>query len=285
MTSGLSRTRTSSGGRAAPPETGAPGHAARTSASSADSMATQRSGSAVAAARTAARRSASVLPTPSSVIRSFGTPARRATAHSPRDTTFAPKPRDGDLGDDRGDVVGLDRVLADPRVGERRRGSAAGGPVERRQVGDVDRRAGPRRGVAQRVGESRPRRPGGRGQPQSGTTSRTTVLTRLRTIAPMNAATIVSEREQVRREVADREVEARPRSRSRAVSSSRPALITNPNRPRVMNEIGSASSPHDRPDEAVDHAEDQRQDDDPDELAVVGDEVEAGGSGRTLVRT
>jgi hypothetical protein len=32
------------------------------------------------------------LPTPSKVIRSFGTPAREATAHSPRDTTFAPQP-------------------------------------------------------------------------------------------------------------------------------------------------------------------------------------------------
>ena len=46
-----------------------------------------------AAARTAARRSAWVLPIPSSEIRSFGTPARRASVHSPRDTTFAPNPR------------------------------------------------------------------------------------------------------------------------------------------------------------------------------------------------
>ena len=34
-----------------------------------------------------------VLPIPSSVMRSFGTPARRARAHSPRETTFAPNPR------------------------------------------------------------------------------------------------------------------------------------------------------------------------------------------------
>ena len=56
-------------------------------------MATQPSGAPVAAARTAARRSASVLPIPSRVIRSFGRPARRAAAHSPRETTFAPNPR------------------------------------------------------------------------------------------------------------------------------------------------------------------------------------------------
>ena len=66
---------------------------ASAAASSADSTATQRSGSPAAAARTAARRSASVLPIPSSVIAAFGTPARRASAHSPRDTTLAPKPR------------------------------------------------------------------------------------------------------------------------------------------------------------------------------------------------
>jgi len=46
-----------------------------------------------AAARTARRRSASALPIPSNVMRSFGTPARRAIAHSPLDTTFAPRPR------------------------------------------------------------------------------------------------------------------------------------------------------------------------------------------------
>ena len=51
------------------------------------------SGALPAEARTASRRSASVLPTPSSVVRPFGTPARRAIAHSPRDTTLAPKPR------------------------------------------------------------------------------------------------------------------------------------------------------------------------------------------------
>ena len=51
------------------------------------------SGASPAEARTASRRSASVLPIPSSVVRPFGTPARRAIAHSPRDTTLAPKPR------------------------------------------------------------------------------------------------------------------------------------------------------------------------------------------------
>ena len=63
-------------------------------ASSGDSSAIQRSGEPSAAARAASRRSAGVLPTPSSVIRSFGTPARRASAHSPRETTFAPNPRE-----------------------------------------------------------------------------------------------------------------------------------------------------------------------------------------------
>ncbi len=88
-TSGLSRYRTSS--RRPPP-------ARRTSlasaaASSGDSIATQRSGVPDAAARTAARRSAGVLPMPSSEIRSSAMPARRASVHSPRETTFAPKPR------------------------------------------------------------------------------------------------------------------------------------------------------------------------------------------------
>ena len=58
-------------------------------------MATQASGVLpTAVARTAARRSSSVLPIPSSEIRPFGTPARRAIAHSPRETTFAPNPRE-----------------------------------------------------------------------------------------------------------------------------------------------------------------------------------------------
>ena len=70
--------------------------------------------------RIAARRSASVLPTPSSEIRSSGTPARRATAHSPRETTLAPKPREVTSATIGRHVVGLDRVLPDPRVGERR---------------------------------------------------------------------------------------------------------------------------------------------------------------------
>jgi hypothetical protein len=44
-----------------------------------------------------------------------------------------------DLGDDRGDVVRLDAVLADPRVGKRRR-KGRGRCLQRRQVGDVGRR-------------------------------------------------------------------------------------------------------------------------------------------------
>src|SRR5688572_14072108 len=65
---------------------------ARAAASSGDSTATQASGSPCAAASAAARRSAAVLPTPSSVICAFDTPARVAIDHSPRETTFAPKP-------------------------------------------------------------------------------------------------------------------------------------------------------------------------------------------------
>ena len=102
------------------------------------------SGAPSAAARTAARRSAGVLPIPSSVIRAFGTPARRASVHSPRDTTFAPNPRSRDRRDHGRDVVRLDRVLADDRVGERgddRRACR----VERREVRDV--RGGARTGA------------------------------------------------------------------------------------------------------------------------------------------
>ena len=153
-TSGLSRTSTSSAGRSPLPSPARRAIRVRTSASSADSRATHARGVRPAAVeRTASRRSASVLPTPSSVIRSFGTPARRAIAHSPRETTLAPNPRAVDLGDDRRDVVGLDRVLADPRIGE---GDAdrGGGTVERREVGDVDRRAEAGRRGPQRVREA-----------------------------------------------------------------------------------------------------------------------------------
>ena len=62
------------------------------SASSGDSIASQAGGPPAAASRTARRRSASVLPMPSIVMRSCGTPARRAIAHSPPETTFAPRP-------------------------------------------------------------------------------------------------------------------------------------------------------------------------------------------------
>jgi hypothetical protein len=93
VTSGLSRTSTSSGGRPFRPRPARRARSVSASASSADSMATQRSGSPFAAARTAARRSASVLPTPSSVSPGVWHAARRATAHSPRETQLAPKPR------------------------------------------------------------------------------------------------------------------------------------------------------------------------------------------------
>ena len=95
VTSGLSLTSTSSGGRPRRPRPARRAIAVSTSPSSADSRATHSSGFAPAPVeRIAARRSASVLPTPSREIRSSGTPARRATAHSPRDTTLAPNPRE-----------------------------------------------------------------------------------------------------------------------------------------------------------------------------------------------
>ena len=119
----------------------------RAAASSADSSATQRSGRAVAAARTAARRSAAVLPTPSSVIRVVR--RRRRAARPPTRRArprWRPNPRAATARDDRRDVVRLDRVLAQPRVGEGvadRRGRV----VERGQVRDVTRasRTGGRR--------------------------------------------------------------------------------------------------------------------------------------------
>ena len=154
VTSGLSRTRTSRAGRSPRPSPARRAIRVTTSASSADSRATHRSGDPVAAARTAARRSASVLPTPSSVIRPFGHAG--ATGDRPfaaRDDVGA-EPARGDLGDDRRDVVGLDRVLAQPRVGEgvadRRRG-----PIERGEVGQVDRRPVGSTRAAERIGDGR----------------------------------------------------------------------------------------------------------------------------------
>ena len=99
---------------------------ASASASSGDSMATQRSGSAVD--RGARRRRAgrpAVLPIPSSVIRSFGTPARRGGRPLAARDDVRAEPARGDRGDDRRDVVRLDRELAEPRVGERGRDRVA----------------------------------------------------------------------------------------------------------------------------------------------------------------
>ena len=91
-TAGLRRNSTSSGGRSAVPRRARRAMAISASASSGDSIASQAGGVPAAVCRTARRRSASVLPIPSIVIRSCGTPARRAIAHSPPDTTFAPRP-------------------------------------------------------------------------------------------------------------------------------------------------------------------------------------------------
>ena len=92
VTAGLSRSSTSSRGSRPRPRPARSARAARSSSSSALSSATQRRGSPSTTAPTAARRSAWLLPIPSSVIRAFGSPARRADAHSPRETTFASRP-------------------------------------------------------------------------------------------------------------------------------------------------------------------------------------------------
>src|SRR5687768_5580957 len=89
-TSGFRRNRTSSDGRPPSPRPARFAILASTTDSSSDSTAIHRTGSPAAAARTTARRSASLLPTPSTVTRSFGMPARRASDHSPRETTLAP---------------------------------------------------------------------------------------------------------------------------------------------------------------------------------------------------
>ena len=135
---------------------------------------------ALAAARAAARRSASVLPMPSRVIRSSGTPARRASAHSPRETTFAPNPRAATAAMTAGTSLALTEYWRSHGSGNASR-TRRGRGVERGEVGDEDRRP---------VAAARRTRRRGRGDagrrvrgPQSGTTSRTTVLTRLRTTA------------------------------------------------------------------------------------------------------
>ena len=64
------------------------------------------------------------------------------------------EPARGDLGDDRRDVVGLDRVLAQPRVGERV-ADRGRGPIERGEVGHVDRRAVCSARAPERIGDGR----------------------------------------------------------------------------------------------------------------------------------
>ena len=145
-TDGFSRTSASrrrrSGRPRAPRRVDAAASIARASAaaSSADSTAIQRSGSPAAAARTAARRSASVLPIPSSVIAAFGDagPARQRPLAA-RDDVGA-EPVGGQPRDERRQVVRLQRVGAQPRVGE---GGphGLGGRIEGGPVGDVERGA------------------------------------------------------------------------------------------------------------------------------------------------
>ena len=170
VTSGFRRSRTSSARPGAVAEAGAPGDGQQGGDLLGLSTATHRSGSPSLAARTAARRSAAVLPMPSSVIRSLPMPARRAAAHSPDETTFAAEPRGAEPRDDRRDVVGLDRVGAQPRVGEGvaelRRGVVEGGGRR-----DVDRSAEASGRGAERVGGHGPRA-------QSWTTSPMTVVMR-----------------------------------------------------------------------------------------------------------
>jgi hypothetical protein len=92
-------------------------------------------------------------------------PVRDAGAAS--DRPLAPRhdvgtePASGHLRHDLRDVVGLDRVLADPRVREGR-ADLGGRPVQRAQVGDVGRRAMARGRRAERVRDERGRRAGSR---------------------------------------------------------------------------------------------------------------------------
>ena len=102
---------------------------ASAAASSGDSMAIQRSGCPSAAAADRGPQVGVGLADAlerDPVVRDAG---RGRRAHSPRDTTFAPKPRGGDRGDDRRDVVGLDRELRGATGRGRRRATSRPPPA------------------------------------------------------------------------------------------------------------------------------------------------------------
>ena len=197
-TDGLSRTSASTR-RSRPAASGPPRRRAASiarasaAASSANSIATQRSGSPPAAARTAARRSASVLPMPSKVIAAFGDagPARQRP-FAARDDVGAEAARGRESRDERRQVVRLQRVDAQPRVGEGGPDGVGGG-IERRPVGDVERRAVAPGGRAQRGPGGPPGGPrsasGGR---QSATIRPTIAETSPTTSDPSAAAMIVA---------------------------------------------------------------------------------------------
>ena len=97
-----------------------------------------------AAARRRRRGRRRSLADPSSVMRSSGRPARRARAHSPRDTTFAPKPSAATAAMTAGTSLALTEYWRSHGSGNAAR-TAAAGRRENREVGDEDRRPGSRR--------------------------------------------------------------------------------------------------------------------------------------------
>ncbi len=149
VTSGLSRTSTSSGGRPRRPRPARRAIAVSTSPSSADSRATHSSG--FAPARGRADRGAEVgiglaHALQGDPVVGDARPAGDGPLAARHDV--GAEPARGHLGHDRGDVVGLDRVLPDPRVGERRPHGRCR-PVQLREVGHIGRRAVPVGDVAE----------------------------------------------------------------------------------------------------------------------------------------
>ena len=113
---------------------------ASAAASSADSIASQRNGVPAAASRTARRRSAGVLPMPSSAMVSTAKPARRGERDlAARDGTGA-EATTGQLRDERRQAIGLQRVEPNPWIGKGCAELIGIGP-QARQVVEVGRRA------------------------------------------------------------------------------------------------------------------------------------------------
>ena len=126
------------------------------------------------------------------MIRSFGTPACRAAAHSPRETTFAPSPRAATAAMTAGTSFALTENCRSHGSGNAAADRVAAASRAARSVtwtGVPNRRA-----ARISPGPSRPMGSVGRAAvAQSRTTMPTTELTRPIAIAPMNAATMVSE--------------------------------------------------------------------------------------------